>query len=110
MTITLNTKEFDEAVLLWLQSQGFSTDRFSINTKLTVGRGDLGAGTRMEVTLDPITTTIPSGVFTSMGMVTPVVPSADTSLSDFDIAVATSVARPDPFKTGPSFSRGHADE
>jgi len=100
MTITLNTKEFDEAVLLWLQSQGFSTDRFSISTKLTVGRGDLGAGTRMEVTLDPITPIIPSEVLNIFEAM---------KLETADLA-HISVSRPDPFKTGPSFSRGHADE
>jgi hypothetical protein len=98
MTITLNTKEFDEAVLLWLESQGFSTNRFNISTKLTVGRGDLGAGTRMEVTLDPITTVAePANMFAAMKMDEPVLPSV-------------AVPRPDPFKTGPSFSRGHIDE
>jgi len=89
MTITLNTKEFDEAVLLWLQEQGFSTDRFSISTKLTVGRGDLGAGTRMEVTLDPRE---PAHVFKAMGIAE-------------EVPFSTSV-----HKAGPSFSRGHADE
>ncbi|MCI4437529.1 MAG: hypothetical protein JHC33_12040 [Ignisphaera sp.] len=87
MTITLNTKEFDEAVLLWLKEQGFSTDRYNINSKLTVGRGGLGAGTRMEVTLEPI--------------VTPPYVTLTTS----DIAVATSIV-----SKGPSFSRGHSDE
>ena len=88
MTITLNTKEFDEAVLLWLQEQGFSTDRFSISTKLTVGRGDLGAGTRMEVTLEPRE---PAHVFKAMG-------------------IAEEVPFASAPKAGPSFSRGHADE
>jgi hypothetical protein len=87
MTIILNTKEFDEAVLLWLKEQGFSTDRYNISNKLTVGRGDLGAGTRMEVTLDPIPTFTP------------------TPLTALDIAVATGIV-----SKGPSFSRGHADE
>jgi hypothetical protein len=87
MTITLNTKEFDEAVLLWLKEQGFSTDRYHISNKLTVGRGDLGAGTRMEVTLDPIPTFTP------------------TPLTALDIAVATGVTT-----KGPSFSKVHADE
>jgi hypothetical protein len=92
MTITLNTKEFDEAVLLWLKEQGFSTDRFSISTKLTVGRGDLGAGTRMEVTLDPITI---------------------TPFSAQDTAVFQAMKMEDvvfPTLNKPSFSRGHADE
>ena len=89
MTITLNTKEFDEAVLLWLQSQGFSTDRFSISTKLTVGRGDLGAGTRMEVILDPISSIpTPPSLAEAMFMEEPVFPTLNK----------------------PSFSRGHADE
>ncbi len=98
MTITLNTKEFDEAVLLWLQSQGFSTDRFSISTKLTVGRGDLGAGTRMEVTLDPILVSSESvPVLKAMGIES-IPPVPEVYGKEYQI------------KTGPSFSRGHADE
>jgi hypothetical protein len=97
MTITLNTKEFDEAVLLWLKEQGFSTDRYNISTKLTVGRGDLGAGTRMEVTLESLPTVAEPDMFAAMKMEEPVLPSV-------------AVPRPDPFKTGPSFSRGHIDE
>ena len=111
MTITLNTKEFDEAVLLWLESQGFSTNRFSISTKLTVGRGDLGAGTRMEVTLDPIPSITPSGVFTSMrldGDVGPI--SFPTVLTEKDKEVAVAVAKSGPSFIQPSFSRGTADE
>jgi hypothetical protein len=94
MTITLNTKEFDEAILLWLKEQGFSTDRFSISTKLTVGRGDLGAGTRMEVTLDPRE---PAHVFKAMG-ITDILPVPEVYSKEYQI------------KTGPSFSKGHADE
>jgi hypothetical protein len=94
MTITLNTKEFDEAVLLWLKDQGFSTDRFSISNKLTVGRGDLGAGTRMEVTLDPIE---PAHVFKAMG-IADILPVPEVYSKEYQI------------KTGPSFSKGHADE
>jgi len=89
MTITLNTKEFDEAVLLWLQEQGFSTDRFSISTKLTVGRGDLGAGTRMEVTLESLPTVAEhASMIAAMKMEDVVFPTLNK----------------------PSFSRGHADE
>lgn len=95
MTITLNTKEFDEAVLLWLKDQGFSTDRYNISNKLTVGRGDLGAGTRMEVTLDPITTT----------------PFSAQDTAVFQAMKMSEVALPTiPSVTRPSFSRGHADE
>lgn len=56
MTITLTSKEFDEAVSLWLKEQGFTTDRYDISTRVIVGRGDSGAGTRVEATLEPITT------------------------------------------------------
>lgn len=108
MTITLNTKEFDEAVLLWLESQGFSTDRYSINTRVIAGRSDGPLGTRIEATLEPLPTT---GVFTSMGMVEPLVPYsvASTVLTEKDKEVAVAVARPDPFPNKPSFSRGHSD-
>ena len=34
MQITLTSKEFDEAVSLWLKDQGFSTDRYSISTRV----------------------------------------------------------------------------
>jgi hypothetical protein len=87
MTITLNTKEFDEAVLLWLQSQGFSTDRYSISTRTIAGRSDGPLGTRIEATLEPLS------IFTP------------TPLTTLDIAVATGI-----ISNGPSFSRGHADE
>jgi len=87
MTITLNTKEFDEAVLLWLQEQGFNTDRYSINTRVIAGRSDGPLGTRIEATLELLS------VFTP------------TPLTALDIAVATGV-----ISKGPSFSRGHADE
>ena len=101
MTITLNTKEFDEAILLWLESQGFSTNRFSISTKLTVGRGDLGAGTRMEVTLESKPTVDDyasnmaflaqhTGVFAAMEVEEPEFPTVP--------------------KTGPSFTRSSLHE
>ena len=54
MQITLTSKEFDEAVSLWLKAQGFTTDRYSISTRIAVGRSDGGAGTRMIVDLDPM--------------------------------------------------------
>jgi phosphatidate phosphatase APP1 len=54
MQITLTSKEFDEAVSLWLQAQGFTASTHSISTRVIAGRTDSGAGTRVEVTLEPI--------------------------------------------------------
>ena len=51
MNITLNTKEFNKAVELYLGSLGFSIDKFTIGTKVVVGRS--GNETRAEVTLEP---------------------------------------------------------
>jgi hypothetical protein len=87
MTITLNTKEFDEAVLLWLKNQGFSTDRYSISTRTIAGRSDGPLGTRIEATLEPISELTP------------------TVLTELDIAIATGVV-----SKGPSFNRGHSNE
>lgn len=62
MQINLTSKEFDEAVSLWLAAQGFTTDRYSISTRTIAGRTDSGPGTRVEVTLEPrITTIVPEG-------------------------------------------------
>lgn len=65
MQITLTSKEFDEAVSLWLQDQGFSTNTHSISTRVIAGRTDSGAGTRVEVTLEPKPST---PVFEAMGL------------------------------------------
>ena len=54
MQITLTSKEMDEAVHLWLSNQGFTSDRFSISTRTIAGRTDSGIGSRVEVTLEPI--------------------------------------------------------
>ena len=51
MNITLNTKEFNKAVELYLSSLGFSIGKFDIGTKVIVGRS--GNETRAEVTLEP---------------------------------------------------------
>ena len=51
MNITLNTKEFNNAVNLYLNSLGFSVDKFDISTRVVVGRS--GNETRAEVTLEP---------------------------------------------------------
>ena len=67
MQITLTSKEFDEAVLLWLEDQGFSPDRFSISTRVIAGRSDGPLGTRIEVNLDPKE---PAHVFKAMGIST----------------------------------------
>lgn len=93
MQITLTPKELDEAVLLWLKEQGFSTDRYSINTNYTVGRSSGISGTKCEVELEPLPSISPSGVFQAM------------NLTDMDVQVATRVA------TSPRrFGQGHADE
>jgi len=60
MQINLTSKEFDEAVSLWLATQGFTADRYSISTRTIAGRTDSGPGTRVEVTLEPRVTTITS--------------------------------------------------
>jgi hypothetical protein len=87
MTITLNTKEFDEAILLWLKEQGFSTDRYSISTRTIAGRSDGPLGTRIEATLEPVPELTP------------------TTLTELDIAIATGIVT-----KGPSFSKGRTDE
>jgi len=51
MNITLNTKEFNEAIILYLDSLGFSVDKFDINTRIVAGRS--GNETRAEITLEP---------------------------------------------------------
>lgn len=84
MTITLSSKEFDEAVSLWLKAQGFTTDRYSISTRVIAGRSDGPLGTRLEVQLDPI---------------------VRHDLSAMDIQISTGVS------TSPKrFGQGHADE
>jgi len=50
MNITLNTKEFNSAVNLYLNSLGFSVDKFDISTRVVVGRS--GNETRAEITLE----------------------------------------------------------
>ena len=54
MTITLTSKEFNEAVSLWLEGQGFNPDRYDISTRAIAGRSDGPLGTRLEVQLDPL--------------------------------------------------------
>ena len=94
MRITLTSKEFDEAISLWLKDQGFSTDRYSITTRTIAGRSDSGAGTRMEVTLDPLPSTAPCECL-------------PRGLTDMDLQIATEVV------TSPRrlrFGQGHEDE
>lgn len=83
MQITLTSKEFDEAVSLWLKAQGFTPDRYSISTRVIAGRSDGPLGTRLEVTLDP--------------------KSSSEPLSAMDIQIATGV-------TSRRFGQGHSDE
>jgi len=51
MNITFNTKEFNEAITLYLDSLGFSVDKFDISTRIVAGRS--GNETRAEITLEP---------------------------------------------------------
>ena len=67
MTMTLNTKEFDEAITLWLQAKGFNTSTHSIDTRVIAGRTDSGSGTRVEVTLEPIEQTLDPKVMQPSG-------------------------------------------
>jgi hypothetical protein len=98
MTITLNTKEFDEAVLLWLKEQGFSTDRYSISTRTIAGRTDSGAGTRIEATLDPI-----------IGYKPPANTDGITWEEAYDLTRVV-VEKPEfPTLNKPSFTRGNAN-
>ena len=92
MTITLTSKEFDEAVSLWLEDQGFSPDSYTISTRVIAGRSDGPLGTRLEVTLDakPRETT---PVFEFMGIAR----SADGGIG----SISTFSQRA---------SQGHADE
>ena len=106
MTITLTSKEFDEAVSLWLEDQGFSPDSYNITTRVIAGRSDGPLGTRLEVTLDAKPREIPSGpiprggVFESMSIPTPADVVKATSLLH-DIATSSFSQRA---------SQGHADE
>ena len=60
MIVTLSTKEFDEAVFLWLREQGFSNDSYTINTRVIAGRSDGPLGTRIEATIEKKQETIPA--------------------------------------------------
>lgn len=86
MQITLTSKEFDAAVSLWLKAQGFTTDNYDISTRVIAGRSDGPLGTRLEVTLDPIS-----------------IPSVSRDLSAMDIQIATGI-------TARRFGQGHSDE
>ncbi len=52
MHITLTGEEFNEAIQLYLDSIGFNTEKYDIDTRVVVGRG--GNETRAEITLDRI--------------------------------------------------------
>ena len=52
MNITLTNTEFNEAIQLYLDSIGFNTEKYDIETRVVVGRG--GNETRAEITLDKI--------------------------------------------------------
>lgn len=60
MTMTLTSKEFDEAITLWLQSKGFNTSTHDISTRVIAGRSDGPLGTRVEITLEPLPTQVSS--------------------------------------------------
>ena len=55
MNITLTNTEFNEAIQLYLDSIGFNTEKYDIETRVVVGRG--GNETRAEITLDKKTKT-----------------------------------------------------
>ena len=102
MQITLTSKEFDEAVSLWLKAQGFTTDRYSISTRVIAGRTDSGVGARMEVTLDPVPSI--TAIKASDGMSNYIQVAKDT-LTDMDIQIATGVT-----SAPRRFGQGHSDE
>ena len=60
MTMTLTSKEFDEAITLWLKAQGFNTSTHDISTRVIAGRSDGPLGTRVEITLEPLSTQVSS--------------------------------------------------
>lgn len=101
MQITLSSKEFDEAVSLWLKEQGFSASSYDISTRVLVGRGDNPLGTRLEIQLDvksfdknPIDPSLAHIPIGKLG-------EAKDSLMDPQIATGVSVRK---------FGQGHADE
>lgn len=96
MQITLNTKEMDEAVILWLEDKGFSPNINNISTRIIAGRGDGFMGTRVEVTLEPKTV---KPVFEAMGIGTAAIMGITTAP---DFTGATSFSQ--------RASRGHVDE
>lgn len=63
-------KEMDEAISVWLSSNGFTAEKYDITTKVVVGRGEGAAGTRVECQLEPKTEPVrvvapPPPVFTN---------------------------------------------
>lgn len=106
MQITLTSKEFDEAVSLWLKEQGFTTDRYDIAIRVIVGRGDSGAGTRVEVTLEQL-----SNLPTHLG--SPIsweeaYELAKHPTKKFGVSMPMEGSGDIPSK--PRFGQGHADE
>jgi hypothetical protein len=53
MQIIMTGKEMDEAISVWLASNGFTAQKYDITTKVVVGRGEGAAGTRVECQLEP---------------------------------------------------------
>jgi len=98
MQITLNTKEMDEAVILWLEDKGFSPNINNISTRIIAGRGDGSMGTRVEVTLEPKTV---KPVLEAMGIMTKAIMGEHPVPMPSDLGFLPSVKK---------FGQGHADE
>ena len=60
MNITLTNTEFNEAIQLYLDSIGFNTESYDIETRVVVGRG--GNETRAEISLERKTSNKPNKV------------------------------------------------
>lgn len=54
MQVILSDREFKQAISCWLASQGFASQKYEIDVKVTVGRGE-ASGTKAEVTLTELT-------------------------------------------------------
>lgn len=95
MQITLTSKEFDEAVSLWLEAQGFTPDDYHISTRIIAGRSDGGAGTRMTIDLEKKPST--SELLAESARI--------ASLTDMDIQITTGGT-----SSTRRFGQGHTNE
>jgi hypothetical protein len=86
MQIIMTGKEMDEAISVWLSSNGFTAQKYDITTKIVVGRGEGVAGTRVECQLEPKPAVATSGVAYSRAMeallASPVVAEVNTAVED----------------------------